>query len=99
MADHLFGKSHLRLVVTRDDPNDPKPNGPITVIVTCPHCAGEDRLRISSEGAVKWHLKGELIQHAFPELTRPERERLITGICPSCWVEIEKFAEEEGAVT
>ena len=99
MAEALFGKPHLRLVITRDDPSDPQPNGPITLIVTCPHCEKEERMRVPSEGAHRWHFKGELIQHAFPEMSKQDRERLVSGVCGPCWEELERFAEEEGVVT
>ena len=34
-----------------------------------------------------------LIQDAFPELSKEDRERLITGICPKCWKEL--FGDED----
>jgi hypothetical protein len=29
--------------------------------------------------------RGAFVQDAFPMLTPPERERLVTGICGPCW--------------
>ena len=34
--------------------------------------------------AVRRWQRGTLIQNAFPDMSADDRERLITGICPSC---------------
>jgi len=39
----------------------------------------------------KW-LRGALVQEAFPELTRTQREAMVTGICDPCWKKV--FPEE-----
>jgi len=93
----LPGKPHIKVLVSRAMPGEE--NGPIVFIVTCPHCETETRLIVPAEGAVRWHLRGTLIQEAFPEMSDQDRESLISGVCPTCWTELERFAEETGAVT
>ncbi len=85
----VAGKAHLRIV-----------NGGhlgdqewVTLIATC-DCGHEQRIRLESEGAVKWQ-RGALVQNALPHLSINEREALISGTCQRCWDLMTTFAEED----
>lgn len=54
------------------------------VQVQCPICMEQAHVVVPLLGYLRWH-EGELIQNALPSLNADDRERLITGICPSCW--------------
>ncbi len=60
--------------------------------ITCPMCHDTRSLVVPTEGFEAWE-RGRLIQDAFPDLTKEEREALITGYCEPCWAKI--FPEEE----
>lgn len=57
--------------------------------ITCPQCGKVSELRVLKEHYLNWRYKGMLIQTAMPELTPPQRELLLSGICPKCWTEIQ----------
>jgi hypothetical protein len=63
-----------------------------TIFVKCPHCHEMNEVAASVDGFRRWQ-EGEYIQDALPELSCDEREMLISGICPDCWVEI--FGEDD----
>lgn len=50
----------------------------------CPICQDREQILVSVDGA-KAYDRGALIQDAMPELNTHERERLMTGICGTCW--------------
>lgn len=58
----------------------------------CMVCFKASEITVSAEAYHRWE-RGELIQRAFPELSDNERELLITGIHPECWIKI--FGEED----
>lgn len=60
----------------------------------CPFCGDRKIIRVRKKDYIAWQ-DGALIQRAFPYLTANERERLSTGICPSCWDKICGLAGEE----
>lgn len=51
----------------------------------CMMCQRTSTLQIREEGLRLWKA-GQLIQHALPELSADEREMLLTGMHPDCWV-------------
>lgn len=52
----------------------------------CPFCNKKQYIKdISYDNFVDWQ-GGVLVQDAFPELTAQEREILISGICPDCFL-------------
>lgn len=67
----------------------------MTVQTTCPMCKTNCDVAVRQEGYIKWQ-KGELIQNAMPELDDDTRERLITGICPTCWEEVFNAQDGDG---
>lgn len=56
----------------------------LTIETTCPFCKVKHIMYIDPEDYLAWQF-GTLIQKAFPTLSKDDRERLITGICPKCW--------------
>ena len=64
------------------------------VPTTCPECHKSTDISVDIAGYRAWKC-GQLIQHALPSLPAPQREQLITGICPSCWDIIFKDDSEE----
>lgn len=63
-----------------------------TIFVKCPSCNNLSEIIAPADGFARWQ-GGEFIQDALPELSCDERETLISGICPDCWVEI--FGEDD----
>lgn len=55
------------------------------IIAICPLCGEKNIIRVNSSDYDRWK-NGELIQRCFPYLSSDERELLITGICPKCWI-------------
>lgn len=58
----------------------------------CWGCSSVDRVVVEKRDYEAWK-NGKLAQSAFPYLSDVERERLISGTCPSCW--IAAFGSEE----
>lgn len=56
----------------------------IKVETVCPFCGRVDSVVVLEEDFENY-VNGGLVQECFPYLTQDERERLISGICPSCW--------------
>lgn len=54
------------------------------ITVTCPNCTAKRTITVSKAGHKAW-MSGTLIQNAFPDLSKDDREGLMTGICPTCW--------------
>ncbi len=59
---------------------------------SCPDCGDVKELTVTDSDYTSWKA-GALIQRAFPYLNTDDRERLITGYCPSCFAKI--FADDE----
>lgn len=54
------------------------------ILAACINCKREFILHVSKAGLEKYR-DGELIQDALPELTRAERELLISHHCEKCF--------------
>lgn len=50
----------------------------------CPVCKKKSALIVDKKAFESW-VRGKLIQDAFPEMPKDQRELLITGIHPECW--------------
>lgn len=61
--------------------------------IPCPNCGAYKTLLVNKNAYRAWRHGEMLIQDAFPELSKEDRERLITGICPKCWKEL--FGDED----
>lgn len=61
----------------------------LTKITTkpCPLCGERSALIVDSQSLLNWQT-GMLVQNAFPKMSAPERELLITGTHPACWKEL-----------
>lgn len=59
----------------------------IDVEMTCPFCGESHAVEVNLAGYEAWQ-NGELIQKAMPDLTRTEREQLISRMCPKCQAEV-----------
>jgi len=59
-------------------------NGKVAVATICPMCGDTKVLSLPEAGYKAWQ-NGTMIQRALPELSADDRERLISGICPTCW--------------
>jgi hypothetical protein len=62
-------------------------NGKVSLTTTCSMCKEKSELVVDSVSFFAWR-GGKFVQDAFPELTADEREKLISGTCPSCWEEM-----------
>lgn len=55
--------------------------------IICPFCGAEHSVEVNLTEFEAW-LHGELIQRVMPNLTRTEREQLISRMCPKCQAEV-----------
>ena len=69
-------------------------NGKITVTTVCPMCGDVKFFNLPADEFKTWQ-DGELIQRALPDLDANDRERLISGICPTCWDKMFSFPDDE----
>ena len=60
---------------------------PILVKCVCPMCKTDAFLCVDALDYADWQL-GKHAQNAFPYLSLNDRERLISGICPKCWLKM-----------
>ena len=61
----------------------------------CFHCGEHGYLELPTEGVARYEA-GALIQNAFPELSAPLREQIISGTHPKCWDEMfSPFSEDD----
>lgn len=58
----------------------------------CPSCGDIEVITVSTLDYDSWQ-SGSLIQNAMPELSTSQRERLISGMCDSCWDRMAKEPE------
>ena len=50
----------------------------------CSDCGRVKQIEVPDAGYIAWQ-KGTLIQHAMPEVSKEDRELLISGICGTCF--------------
>jgi hypothetical protein len=60
----------------------------------CLHCGKPGYLNVN-EDELFAYLTGKHAQEAFPNLSAPLREQIISGTHPECWEEMFAFAEED----
>lgn len=67
----------------------------IKVEVATPAClgCGDWKIVVMTQDQLQRWRKGEPLQDVFPDWSPEDRQRLISGTCPSCWEEM--WAEEE----
>lgn len=70
----------------------------VCIVTTCPFCGHANKVEVNEIDYLDWQ-DGELAQDVFPYLSADEREMLISGICPSCWVKYFGSDEEEDEET
>jgi hypothetical protein len=66
-----------------------------TVVVKtlrCMECGQSSLIELDASAFARWQA-GAFVQDAFPDMSAPERETLITGTHSACWDAI--FADEE----
>ena len=66
----------------------------LELVIICPICHETAVVKVNFEDYLAWN-EGKLIQEAFPYLSANDRERVKTGICPSCWEKMFSDDEEE----
>jgi|APGre2960657373_1045057.scaffolds.fasta_scaffold27882_4 hypothetical protein len=63
---------------------------------TCHHCGEESQFGINYEEYQRLFIKQEHVQDVFPNMPKEDRELMISGIHPKCWIEMfEDFDEDE----
>jgi RNase P subunit RPR2 len=60
-------------------------NNTVEVTIPCSKCGTEHVFEITSKQFHMINDGKELIQNILPDVTPPEREMFITGVCPECW--------------
>lgn len=53
----------------------------------CMVCKQTSMMRVRRSDLRRWR-SGDTVQRAFPEMRPDDRERLVSGTHPSCWVEL-----------
>lgn len=56
----------------------------IQVLVMCQGCDEVVEICVHHEQYVAW-MGGTLVQAAFPDVPREQREAFVSGTCPKCW--------------
>lgn len=64
------------------------------IVTQCPMCRSISEIGVNEADYWDWQ-DGVHTQDAFPYLTAHEREKLISGICPTCWEKMFPPEEEE----
>lgn len=59
----------------------------------CTWCGYKGELEVPMSGLVA-RKNGALIQDAFPEMGRPQREQIVSGTHPECWQEMFGMVKE-----
>jgi len=59
-------------------------NATVNIETRCPFCGKTAIVEVPTDGFIAWQ-GGATVQRAFPNLDADTRERLISGICPTCW--------------
>ena len=59
-------------------------NKEVTIMTACPCCGHANEVAVNEADYWDWQ-DGKYVQDAFPYLPAEEREKLISGICPTCW--------------
>ena len=62
----------------------PREDGNIQVEVTCRSCTSTVQIVVSDEQYNGW-IEGALVQTAFPDVPREQRETFVSGTCSQCW--------------
>jgi hypothetical protein len=60
----------------------------------CPMCKETAELEVIESDLARYN-HGALIQGAFPEMSKDDRERLISGMCGPCWAALFSGEEDE----
>ena len=60
----------------------------VNLKVRCRCCGKEVPVSVDLEDLGAWQRGEKLIQDAFPYLSAPKRELLMTRTCPDCWDKI-----------
>jgi len=64
----------------------------LQVNVVCRLCEKSQIVTVPREGYLRFQ-KGTAIQYAMPEIPADQRELLVSGVCPTCWKELETESE------
>lgn len=59
-------------------------NETVAIETRCPFCGKTATVEVPVDGFIAWQF-GATVQRAFPNLDANTRERLVSGICPTCW--------------
>lgn len=60
----------------------------------CTMCGKVNTVRVPKAGFDKWRT-GALIQNVLPEVSKEDRELLISGTCPPCFDKLFRGIEDE----
>lgn len=57
----------------------------VEILTICTDCRAEHVLAVSLPDYQRY-CSGAAVQHAFPTMSADDRERLVSGLCPTCWL-------------
>lgn len=69
-------------------------NETVAIETSCPFCGKTSVIEVPMDGFIQW-VGGALVQDAFPNLDVDIRERLISGICPTCWDKMSSVPDDD----
>ena len=69
-------------------------NDTVAIETRCPFCGKTAIVEVPMDGFIAWQ-GGATIQQALPELDANDRERLVSGICPTCWDKMFSAPDDE----
>lgn len=61
----------------------------------CPHCKEKSFFSIDKQEYEELFIKNEFIHVVFPHLSAEEREVMISGTHPGCWIEMFSYLDED----
>ena len=64
-----------------------------TINNKCAHCGEDNKIILDYMSYLRWYDGEGFIQDIFPKLSSQERELIISGTHPECWIEI--FGKED----
>lgn len=68
------------------------------VSFTCRCCGNDKVLEVDINKFYQWQSRKLLAQNAFPHLSAPDRELIISGTCGLCWQDMFGSDDDEEAV-
>ena len=67
----------------------------VECVFECRWCDTTETLTVDIDQYQRWNAREILVQDAFPHLSAPQRELIMSGTCSECWVGMFGYDDEE----